>query len=357
MAKLYYKSGWEEAKQRHAAWWRGESVDRPLMNVNAPRSQPLSAPEDPGPPPDDTARWLDYGAAIARAQRGAAGNMAAGEGFPQYAASLGPGSFGLFLGSEPHFDARTVWYEPCFDSIEEAEIRFDPNSRWWQWTLEATAAAVDQLAGRMLVGVPDLIENLDTLAALLDNLKLLFCLKDAPSHVHRLQRDLVEAWFEAFDPIYELIRDEDGGNVFTAFTVWGPGRTAKLQCDFSAMIGPGMFRVFVAPYLEQQCDRLDYTVYHLDGPDAIPHLDALLQIESLRAVQWTPGAGQGHGGAEQWDPIYRRTLDAGKSIHVTMPAGEVKRFAQRFGARGVYIHTSVQTEGEAQRLLAEVGGG
>ena len=57
------------------------------------------------------------------------------------------------------------------------------------------------------------------------------------------------------------------------------------------------------PSLQQQCQKLDYTLYHLDGPDAIKHLDALMEIEELDALQWTPGAGKPDGGDELWYPI------------------------------------------------------
>lgn len=353
MSGLHYKADWDEAKQRHAAWWRREPMDRPLMNVRAPRDRALPAPDSPGPPSTPEARWLDAEAVLARAEIEHAKTAYLGEAFPQVCASLGPGALGTFLGAVPRLDSSTVWYEPCFDDISEAEVRFNRMGRWWQWTLRTTQLAAARMAGKSLVGVPDLIENLDTLAAMLGNAKLLLYLVDAPHHVHRLQRDLVDAWFEAFDALYGVVKDEIGGNSFIAFQVWGPGKTAKLQCDFSAMIGPGMFREFVVPYLADQCDRLDFSVYHLDGRDAIRHLGALVGIGSLDAIQWTPGAGQADAGAECWDPIYRRVLDAGKGIHAAMPIGKVRPFIQRFGKRGVYIHTSASSEREGRQLLED----
>ena len=44
--------------------------------------------------------------------------------------------------------------------------------------------------------------------------------------------------------LYDLIRDEVGGSHFWA---WAPGRMAKFQCDFSAMIGPSMFATSWCP--------------------------------------------------------------------------------------------------------------
>jgi len=52
-----------------------------------------------------------------------------------------------------------------------------------------------------------------------------------------------------------------------------------------------MFKEFVFPYLQEQCSRLGFTLYHLIGPEAIRHLDQLLKIPELTAIQWVPGAG------------------------------------------------------------------
>ena len=42
--------------------------------------------------------------------------------------------------------------------------------------------------------------------------------------------------------------------------------------DASAMFSTPMFRRFVAPALTAQCEWLDYSLYHLDGTQAVHHL-------------------------------------------------------------------------------------
>ena len=69
-------------------------------------------------------------------------------------------------------------------------------------------------------------------------------------------------------------------STFGAFGIWAPGKTAKLQCDASAMFSPDMFQRFVVPSLTEQCEWLDYSMYHLDGSQAMCHLDALLGIDA-----------------------------------------------------------------------------
>ena len=95
-----------------------------------------------------------------------------------------------------------------------------------------------------------------------------------------------------------------------------------MQCDFSAMISPVMFERFVVPSLSEQCAWLDRALYHLDGPDCVRHLDLLLQIPNLHAIQWTPGAGEPGAGDPKWFSLYDRILRAGKSIQALQVSAE-----------------------------------
>ncbi len=352
---MYYKEDWEEASERIVAWWRREDVDRPMLVIHAPRERPLPHPPAPPVPDDPRAMRLDFAAVLARAEAHFAETAYLAEAFPYVAADLGPGSAGTFLGAEPVFHPNTVWYRPRFASLPEAEIALREDNPWWQWTLQATRQAVARAAGRYLVAVPDLIENLDTLAAVVGTYPLLYALKDCPHEVYRLQRQLVPAWNEIFDRLYNIIAPRGDGNSFMAFNIWSPGKTAKLQCDFSAMISAETFDEFVVPYMEQQTRHLDRVLYHLDGPGAIQHLPSLCRMARIDAIQWVPGAGAPGGGDPCWDFIYRQALDAGKGIMAHMPAAEVPAFVQRFGRRGVYISVGDMTsEAEGRELIRRV---
>jgi len=46
------------------------------------------------------------------------------------------------------------------------------------------------------------------------------------------------------------------------------------------------FDDFVAPELDELSSWLDHSLYHLDGPGALRHLERLLAIPELDCVQW-----------------------------------------------------------------------
>ena len=131
-----------------------------------------------------------------------------------------------------------------------------------------------------------------------------------------------------------------------------PGKVAKLQSDVSLMISGPDFRRFAIPYLREQCQKIDYTLYHLDGIEAIRHLDDLLEIKELNAIQWTPGVGQPQGGDPCWYDLYRQILKAGKSI---MPCwvelNELQPLLDAVGSDGINALMHFKSERDIDETL------
>ena len=350
-----YKDNWQETRERFSVWWKRKEMDRPVMIVISPRLQQARSNIQKTFVTEEE-RWTKLSDVIECSENYFGQTAFFGEALPHYWANLGAGSFGVFLGAIPVFAPDTVWYEPCIKDIEKAQLFLDHNSKWLNWSVEATRIAINRSKGRYLVSVPDLIENLDTLAALLGTEELLYNLADAPQEIHRLQKQLLDLWMKAYNIHYDLVKDESGWSSYAAFHVWGPGKTAKLQCDISAMLSSGMFNDLALPYIKEQCDYLDNSVYHLDGINAICHLDSLLKIDSLDCIQWTPGSGQPDGGDSCWDFLYKKILNAGKCIHALIDAGNAKDFVKRFGKSGVLIWVTVANEEEGRKLIEELTG-
>lgn len=212
-----------------------------------------------------------------------------GEAFPCFDTEIAPGDLALYLGSGPFFQENTkvVWHRPSISDPDKANpLTFSPNSKWWKFHRRLIAEAVRHGQGRFLVGVPDLIEGLDTLASLRGTTGLALDLFRRPKWVHARLGEITDLYLTYFDAIHRMIRDELDGNAYSILRIWGPGRTAKVQCDFSAIISPAMFREFALPYLGEQWDRLDFTPYHLDGTPRSNPADS-------RAKRHTVGAWSG----------------------------------------------------------------
>ena len=211
--------------------------------------------------------------------------------------------------------------------------------------------------GKYLIGCPDLIENMDIVAALRDPQRLMMDMLDRPGWVVEKVWEVNEAFYAAYDRVYDIIAEADGSVCYTAFRLWGPGKMAKVQCDASAMFSTRMMRKFVIPALTAQCEWLDYSMYHLDGHQCIRHLDAILEIEALDAVEWTPDPTVPQGGDPAWYPMYRKILEAGKSVQVVgVRAEEVGPLLNAVGGQGMYIHAHVEDQADLDQLLRVVEG-
>ncbi len=353
---LYFKDDWDEAQQMLAGWWSHKVEGRWALGVRAPRRQPLYVESLPPVSSNVRERWLDYKTLNRHKEAQFASHCFLGCVYPEETAYLGPGSLNAFLGCSIDFQQETLWYQPVYDDPEKVEtLSFDKDGFYWKWTQEALAYILNRAQGRYVTVMPDLVEGLDVLSELFGTQDLLIHLIDCPDAIHRLLDDLDDLYFEAYDALAEQIKGPGDSVPFMWLNAWGPGRAAKVQCDFSAMISPDMYNEFALPHLQRQCQRLDYTVYHLDGPDAIRHLDAVLSIPELNAVQWEPGPGNPHTGDKAWwDVVWKKVYAAGKSaVMREFPVDEIEPFIKEFGQAGTLILTDVATEDQAHNLMEE----
>jgi len=352
-----WKPNWEETKRHFINWWHHEGLV--LCMWGAPESDNQHEQYDhPGVSPDADysythpnwrASWNHY--TLTRQSFPA-------DVMPVADTDIGPGSLALFMGSDAVLADDTVWFLPCIEPSDpdgHPTLRFDPESTWWTIT-EATLTACAELArGKYLVGCPDLVENIDIVAALRDPQLMLVDMLERPDWVIEKVKEVNQVFFEVYDRVYDIIKLEDGSSVFGAFRLWGPGKVVKVQCDTSAMFSPAMFEKFVVPALTEQCEWLDYAMFHLDGHQCIKHLDLLLDIDALDAIEWTPDPQVPAGGDPAWYPMYRKILEAGKSVQaIGVKPEEVEPLLDAVGGKGLYIMTTFENEEQAAQLLKRV---
>ena len=282
-----------------------------------------------------------------------------GESFPNLNIDFGPGSLASYLGSEIGFKEDTVWFNKCLDGWDGVpKLTFDPENKWFKKHLQL-AKDCQALAGDdFYVDMPDLMENIDVLASLRGAQDILFDLLDEPEMIGERIQEVTDIYYEYYDRFYDVIKDEEGGNAYTVFQIWGPGRTVKLQCDFSAMMSPEDFRKYIQPSLRSQSENVDHVLYHLDGPAAIKHMDALMEIDGIDALQWTSGDAGPDGTLPDWDVIYDKAIAAGKSIWVKVYSGEfedwirnVDRIVNKYGSHSLFLLFPEMSMEQAAYLL------
>ena len=262
---------------------------------------------------------------------------------------LGPGSLAAILGGVFEGGEDTIWIHPNPDFTDE--IVFNPEHPNWILHKELLKACKAKANGHYFVGMPDLMEGLDVLAALKGTDRVLLDTVMQPEILEQQMQQINDIYFKVFDELYDIIREGDE-MAFCYFSSWAPGKMSKLQSDISTMISQDDYRRFVQPFIREQCQKIDYTLYHLDGVGAMHHLPALLEIEELNAIQWTPGVGEPQGGSPKWYDLYRKILAGGKSVMACwVTLDELKPLLDHIGADGVHLEMDFHNEKEVEQAM------
>lgn len=111
------------------------------------------------------------------------------------------------------------------------------------------------------------------------------------------------------------------------------------SADILALLSPEMAQEFVRPYLRREWADLDRSLFHLDGPDALRHLDWLLEEDWIQAIQWVYGAGGGR--ASDWIDVYKKIRKAGRSLQLlAVDARDALAVLKEIGPEGVWIEVN-----------------
>jgi hypothetical protein len=345
-----WKTNFEESKQRYVEWWNHKGVVLSMWEHLDKDGAPHAVVEAPPPAKDWNQFWFDPEWRSAYLHYRMSRYSYKADILPVANTQLGPGSLAAALGAVLEGREDTIWIRE--DTRFDENILLDEQNPYYRLHLDLLKACRALSCGHYLVGCPDLMEGLDVLAGLKGSDRVLMDMMLEPERTLTQLQAVNDAWFQLFDAIYSIINDEAGAMAFCYFSLWGPGRTAKLQCDISTMISTDDFRTFALPFLTEQCSRIDYSLYHLDGVDAIRHLDALLEIERLDAIQWTPGYGQPQGGDPVWYDLYRKILAGGKSVMINwVQPAELKPLLDNIGNQGLHINVDFHSEQEIEEAL------
>jgi len=279
-----------------------------------------------------------------------------GEAFPSWQAGYpGHESLPAFLGCRVDLDFDTGWVHPILldEAIEYKCLELREDNPRFRHALRAQEHAVREARGKSIPAIVCAFGGSgDMLAWLRGSERLLYDIMDRPDEVLAAEMHLMDLWIRVYDRFYELVREGAEGST-TWYPLWAPGRFYSPQNDFAYMISPGQFRDIFLPGIEKQLAHLDYSIYHLDGVGNFNHLDSLLELPGLNAVQVLPGAGK--PSALHYMPELRKIQAAGKNLDIFIAPAEVEQALRDLLARGLFIHTWCATEAEGRELLKKAG--
>ncbi len=358
---MLYKKNWEETKEKWDKYWKRQNTGRPLMCIWAEKEGVKDpAREEELKPKSMEDKYQDAERIVARYRYFCETHEFLGESFPNVSLDFGPGSMAGYLGCKIVFNEDTVWFEEFVeDWLEYKDLEYDPENVWLKKHLDLFRKVKELAGDDFLIGIPDIMENIDVLASMRGAQDTIFDMMDEPEEIARRIEQIDNIYFKYYDQFYNIVKDKNDSSCYTVFQIFGTGKTAKLQCDFSAMMSPGQYREFIQESLRKQAKQLDHVIYHLDGPDAIKHVDAIMEIKEIDALQWTSGDYGPDGTFEEWYQIYDKAVAAGKGLWVKVYSGSFEewlerldKLVERYGSNALFLYFDPMPMEQANKLLA-----
>ena len=344
-----WKTNLEETKKHYIDWWNHKGIILNMWEHFQEGVKPHADIPAPKPYRDLNQRWFDPQWRAEYLDWYVAHSSLMADMLPVANTQLGPGSLAAILGGVFEGGEDTIWIHP--DPNYSDDIVFNPQHPNYLLHKELLKACKAKAQGHYYVGMPDLMEGLDVLAAIKGTDKVLLDTVMQPEVLEHQMQQINDIYFQVFDELYDIIREGDE-MAFCYFSSWAPGKMSKLQSDISTMISVDDYRRFVQPFIREQCQKIDYTLYHLDGVGAMHHLDALLEIKELNAIQWTPGVGEPQGGSPKWYDLYKKILAGGKSIMACwVTLDELRPLLDNIGGDGVHIEMDFHNEREVEQAM------
>lgn len=348
------KPDYARSKERMDAFWERALIDRPVVQFTLakPPEERIPLPASHHATSDE--RWLDaqYQAELHLAIL--SNHDFLGDTMPVVWPNLGPEIFSALYGFPIHFgDYGTSWTDSILNNWADANrVRLDWESPYLKKLHELTDAFLEIGESKFITGMTDWHPGGDCLAAIRDPQNLAL---DMLLHVEE-----VKALLPTFEADYSRLYDIFYHKLRTAgrpITTWIPlvcdGKYYIPSNDFSIMISKEMYDDVFLPGIIRECQFLDHSIYHLDGPGALRHLDSILDIPELDALQLVPGAG--NEGFHKWVEVYRKAQGAGKAIQVNCRITELDLVMESLDPHGVYLVVSgVPSREAAETMLADL---
>ncbi len=345
------KPDYEQALKRMDAFWERELFDRPVVQfpLYKPVDEWIDYPVSGHRTPEDM--WLDVDYQATWNQVNLSNHYYLGDTMPVAWPNLGPDVFAAFYGCPLCFyDHETSCSKPLVQNTSDIEnIKINWESPWLSKLIQMTDAYLEIGKGKFITGMPDLHTGGDCLAALRGPMGLAADLIKDPARLKVLLIQIESDYECIYNKFYDLLRGA-GQPISTWVPLVSNNKYYPVSNDFSITISAAMYRDIFLEGVIRECRFLDRSIYHIDGPGALRHLDAILEISELDAVQFVPTPGD--DSFVRWSEVYSRIQNAEKCVQVNCELSEIEDVIRTLKPEGLYLYVKgVPNEDSAQQLI------
>jgi len=337
MMEIEGKPDFEAALARVEAWFNHEDLERPLVrfsehNAEYAGSQPL----DTHRWPDLKARWFDAEYQVDEFMKSLRGRTFYGETFPVFFPNLGPNVYAAFHGLELEYGEVTSWIKHVVHDEGDLEnLKFSRENEYFQGIESLTRVALEKCAGKFLVGYTDLHGSLDCVADWRDPQQLCLDILENPALVHAMLRIANENFLPVFDHYDDALKAHGLPSV-TWMGIPSRGKMHIPSCDFTALTSTAAFCEFYFPSFQDEVRHTTHNIFHVDGVGVLRHLDQILSLPQIHAIQWVQGVGDDLP-IMQWLHVIKRVQAAGRGVVVDLQLSELEPFIAAMKPDGLYL--------------------
>lgn len=349
-----YKPDWDITKKRLIEWWNHEYTGRALVGVTGTRKL-KEYPVFPEPKTSDE-KWFDHKYLTDVMEYEFQTTYYGGESIPvwnvgypgwaQPSAYIGDGShiqMNMQTANRDHIYKRGMLSDY---GIEKFTI--NKNNPNYIRAEQMQKFVIKQAKGKAIPTNCTFVGSGDDFTDLRGATELIYDLFDCPEMVKKYDMHMVRQGVENCHRLFDLLDARENGAT-TWYKLWAPGTNNALYCDFSYNLSTSLFVEFFFEQLQFVANSFDYNIYHLDGAASLIHLGALLEIKNVHAFEVVPGV-------YPISPLHyikelRQIQEAGRSLYITIKPDEILTALDNLSAKGLYLHTYVSTQEEAEAIV------
>lgn len=354
MTELACMPEYGRAKERMDAWWEHEIIDRAPIRFTEHNAQHKTGLGDILKNYASLKEyWYDTEYQICAFLKGLEETGTLAETFPVYYPNLGPGVYASFYGSPLSFAEVTSWTGHIVHDIEFddfSQIKLDMQNEYWLKIEEMTDAALKAAKGRFLVGYTDLHPSMDCVADWCGAEQVCMSMLDAPERLE----ELLEIAYADFPQIYGHYNQKLFAAGMPSVSWMGIPTDEPMHipsCDFATLVSSAQFERFCLPHIEREVRQAKYNVFHLDGRGVARHIDAILSLPQIQAIQLVQGVAEDEP-ILQWVPLIRKIQRAGRSVVVCIQPDELQSFMDAVPPEGIYLTLAAPPETQRDVIAA-----
>lgn len=336
-----------ERVERHRAFWKGQSIKRPL--VYACVSNQSDQTTSPSKQNDLNETWH-----INRISHALNQVSYYGDAIPNASLMVGLDITHNVILAGGDYDyssnGEQIYYSQGSFELEKQIQSFDHNHILVKLLEQCYKAVVNQVGCKTFVNTPMTLDPFSSLYSLMGE-SFLKSLVKRPTAVHDRLNELTTHYLEFYDYFYAFLKNHGYGESASWLNVYCEGKFESVRCDFSVMLSQHHFESFAIPMLNRICTHMDQTLFNMSSVNHRRFSKQLSTVNALSGYFWNP------------EPFYsgiQDYIEDLKTLKTLKPCLEIVCYnvddailaTQKLGSDGLYILFPIPFEKESDAIEA-----